>query len=119
MGTFTYPIEITDLGERHSCEIEAIVDTGAFFTIAPPPLLRELGILRTGTRLCQMPDGDRREVEIGNAVVTIDGKSVTTIVAFGDEDGPLLLGKYTLLGLALAADPTRHGFVSLEPLPLY
>ena len=66
-----------------------------------------------------MADGSMREMVIGNACVTIDGESVTTIVAFGDDGGPLMICKYTLNGLMLTPDPATHRFVSLEPLPLY
>ncbi len=65
-----------------------------------------------------MADGTIRELDIGNACVQIDGDSVFTIVAFGDDSGPLLLGKYTLIGLALAADHVGRRFLSLEPLPI-
>ncbi len=118
METFEYPIRIADLDLVHSRRIEATVNSGAFFTIAPSKLLRELAIEPTGTRQCRMADGSTREMVIGNAYVTIDGGSVLTIVAFGDDNEPLLLGKYTLIGLALAADPAGRRLVSLEPLPL-
>ncbi len=118
METFEYPIKIADLDLVHSRRIEATVNSGVFFTIAPSILLQELTIEPTGTRPCQMADGSTREMAIGNACVTIDGGSVFTVVAFGDDNGPLLLGKYTLIGLALAADPVGRRLVSLEPLPL-
>ena len=118
METFEYPIRIADLDLLHSRRIEATVNSGAFFTIAPSRLLRELAIEPTGTRHIQMADGTVRELDIGNACIRIDGGSVFTIVAFGDDNGPLLLGKYTLIGLALAADPAGRRLVSLEPLPL-
>ncbi len=65
-----------------------------------------------------MADGTMREMDIGNVRLWIDGQEGYTIVAFGDDSEPMLLGEYTLIGLALAADPKRQRFVSLEPLPL-
>ncbi|MDE2891984.1 MAG: hypothetical protein OXN86_05740 [Chloroflexota bacterium] len=119
METFTYPIEIADFNSLRSQGIEATVNTGVFFTIAPSALLRELAVERIGTRPFQLADGRRQEMSIGHASVTIDGRSGITIVAFGDDNEPLLLGEYTLIGLALAPDPVAQRFVSLEPLPLY
>lgn len=119
MEAFTYPIEVADFNSLRSRGVEATVNTGAFFTIAPSALLRDLAIRRIGTRPVQLADGTRLEMSIGHACVTIDGRSCITIVAFGDDNEPLLLGEYTLIGLALTPDPVEHLFVSLEPLPLY
>lgn len=119
MGTFNHPIEIADLNSRHSRRIEATVNTGVFFSIAPSPLLRELGIEPTEKTRMRMPDGTQRDLDIGYCWVTIQERRSITIVAFGDDSERLLLGKYTLNGLALAPDPDGHRFVSLEPLPLY
>ena len=119
METFTYPIEIANFESRHSRRIDAIVNTGVFFTIASSRLLRELAIEPTETRADRSADGLWREVSIGHASVTVDGRSGITIVEFGDDSVPLLLGRYTLNGLALAPDPNGRRFVSLEPLPLF
>ena len=45
---------------------------------------------------------DAGDAEIGEARVTVNGESVTTLVVFGEDDTPPLLGAYTLEGL-------RHG----------
>ena len=41
-------------------------------------------------------------MDYGRAWATIDGEREVTIVFFGRDDGPALLGAYTLEGLALA-----------------
>ena len=105
MGTFTYPVEITDLDERYSEEIEALVDTGASYTVLPGRFLRELGVETIGTRRLLLADGSRVDMDYGRAWATIDGEREMTIVFFGKDDGPALLGAYTLEGLALAVDP--------------
>ncbi len=118
MTTFTYPIEVADLDLQRIQRVEAVVNSGVFFTIAPSSLLQGLGIEPIGTRRFRMTDGTLREMDIGHARLRIDGRFDYTIVAFGDDSDPLLLGEYTLIGLALAPDPERRRFVSLEPLPL-
>ena len=44
MGTFTWPLRISSIDGEQSLEIEAAVDTGAFYTTLPASLLRELGV---------------------------------------------------------------------------
>ena len=44
-------------------------------------------------------------------MATIDGESVVTVVVFGGDDGPALLGAYTMEGLALAVDPVEQRLV--------
>ena len=50
-------------------------------------------------------------MDYGEARATIDGDSVTTIVVFGEDNAPALLGAYTLDGLALAVDPVEQRLV--------
>ena len=96
---------------QHSLDVEATVDTGAFYTTLPARLLRQLGIEPMGSRRFLLADGRRVEMEYGQAWATIDGESVVTIVAFGEDNAPSLLGAYTLEGLALAVDPSSQRLV--------
>lgn len=112
MGTFTWPLRISSMDDQQSLDIEATVDTGAFYTTLPARLLRDLGIEPMGSRRSLLADGRRVEMEYGQAWATIDGESVVTIVVFGDENAPPLLGAYTLEGLALAVDPSSQRLVS-------
>ena len=111
MGTFTWPLRITSMDGRHTLDIEPTVDTGAFYTTLPARLLRDLGIAPMGKRRFLVADGRRVEMEYGRAWATIDGESEITIVAFGADDAPPVLGAYTLEGLALAVDPSSQRLV--------
>ena len=111
MGTFTWPLHISSMDGRQGRDIEATVDTGATFTTLPSSLLRELGVEATGRRSFLVADGRRIEMDYGQAWVTIDGESVTTIVVFGEDQDAALLGAYTLDGLALAVDPVAQRLV--------
>ena len=88
MGTFTWPLRITGMDGGRSVEVEATVDTGAFLTMLPAPILRELGVEPTDSRRFVIADGSSVAMEIGQAWATIDGESVTTLVAFGEDDAP-------------------------------
>ena len=48
---------------------------------------------------------------MGRVWVTIDGASEVSLVIFGEDDTPPLLGAYTLEGLRLAADPVQRRLV--------
>ena len=50
-------------------------------------------------------------MDYGESRATIDGDTVTTIIVFGKDDAPPLLGAYTLEGLALAVDPEAQRLV--------
>ena len=114
MGVFKSPMRLTSMDGQQSMEIEAIVDTGAAYTTVPASTLRQLGVEPVRRRRFQVADGRRIEMDIGQAWATIDGESVVTLVAFGDENAPALLGAYTLEGLSLAPDPVAQRLVSTD-----
>ena len=111
MGTFNWPMRISSMDGRNARDIEATVDTGAAYTTLPSSLLRELGVAPLGQRRFLLADGRRVFMDIGRAWVTIDGESEVTLVVFGADDAPPLLGAYTLEGLALAVDPVEQRLV--------
>ena len=110
-GTFNWPLRISNMDGEQAREIEATVDTGAAYTTLPTSLLRELGVTPMGKRRFLLADGRRIEMDYGEARATVDGESVTTLVVFGEDDAPALLGAYTLEGLALAVDPVEQRLV--------
>jgi clan AA aspartic protease len=111
MGTFNWPIRITSLDGEQGRELEATVDTGATYTVLPSSLLREMGISATRQAQFELADGRRVEMDMGEAQVTINGEAVTTLVVFGEDNAPPLLGAYTLEGLLLAVDPVNQRLV--------
>ena len=117
MGTFKWPLRISSMDGLQTQEIEATVDTGAAYTTLPTSLLRELGVAPMGKRRFLLADGRRIEMDYGEAWATIDGESITTLVGFGEDDTPPLLGAYTLersglgggsSGAAIGPNPPHH-----------
>ena len=96
---------------QHALDVEATVDTGAAYTTLPSQLLHELGIIPIGKRRFLLADGRRTYMEYGHAWASVNGENVTTLVVFGEDDAPPLLGAYTLEGLALAVDPVEQRLV--------
>lgn len=111
MGTFNWPVRISSMDGQVHRDIEATVDTGAAYTTLPARLLRELGVEPIGQRRFLLADGRRVYMDYGEARATVDGEGVTTLVVFGEDDAPALLGAYTLEGLALAVDPVEQRLV--------
>ena len=106
VGTFNWPVRLESMDGEKSLEIEAMVDTGASYTMVPAGLLKELGVSPIDRIRLVLADGRTVEYDIGRAMATIDGRTEATLVIFGDDDARALLGAYTLEGLRLAVDPT-------------
>lgn len=118
MGTFRVTIEIGDpVGERYE-RVEALVDTGATYTVVPAFTLRRLGVVPHVRDAFLLADGRRVEREIGHTWVRVDGRAVITLVVFGEPDDPAALGAHTLEGLRLAPDPVAKRLVPVPGLLL-
>ena len=105
MGTFSQTLRLESLDGERSVEIDALVDTGASYTLVSSHLLEELGVEPVGRRTLALADGRRVSYDIGRAVATVNGCTETTLVLFGDDGTRPLLGAYTLEGMGLAVDP--------------
>ena len=112
--TFKSPIRISSMDGRQSRDIEVTVGTDAAYTSVPTSLLREIGVEPNGQRRVLLADGRRLFVDYGQARVTIGGESEVTVVVFGADDAPALLGAYTLNGLALAVDPVEQRLIPTD-----
>ena len=111
MGVFNWPLRLDSMDGQRSLELEAMVDTGASYTIVPGNRLRELGVEPVDKIGLILADGRPVEYDIGEARATIDGRSIPTLVVFGADNARALLGAYTLEGLRLAVDPTHRRLI--------
>jgi len=118
MGTFELSVRVAGPNSERSATIAATVDTGAFYSMVPARLLRDIGVERSDKRRMRLAGGRVVDADIGEARVTVDGRSVTTQVVFGEDGAPALLGAYTLEGLALAVDPVDQRLIPRDLLPL-
>ena len=105
MGVFVWPLRLDSLDGERSLEVEAMVDTGASYTIVPGSLLEQLGVTPIDKVRLTLADGSHVEFELGEAIATVNERSISTLVAFGDDNARCLLGAYTLEGLRLAVNP--------------
>ena len=111
MGVFNWPIRLDSMDGQQSLEVEALVDTGASYTIVPAHLLRELGVSPIDKIGLVLADGRPVEYDIGEARATINRRSIPTLAVFGEDNARALLGAYTLEGLRLAVDPTNRRLI--------
>jgi predicted aspartyl protease len=116
MGTFKVQMEIADpSGDRWEL-LEALVDTGATYTMAPAPLLRKLGVQPYTRDVFTLADGRRAEYDIGHGWIRIGDRMVITLVVFGEAETKPLLGAYALEGLRLAPDSVGRRLVPVPGL---
>ncbi len=118
MGTFRHSIELGPGPNGPFEALEALVDTGAIYTTVPGSVLQRLGVAAHARDTFVLADGRRIMRALGRAWVRINGRDESTVVVFGEENTPTLLGAYTLEGLRLAADPVNRRLVPLPELYL-
>ena len=116
MGTFNWTIEIASKDGARSVSVDALVDTGATYSVVPANLLGELGVSPDRHAVFEYGDGRRVEMDIGEVWITIEGRSATTRVVFGEDESKYLLGSHALEGVLLGVDPYFERLVPVTGL---
>lgn len=116
MGTFRYRVELAATAAGPFEAIEALVDSGATYTLLPASLLRRLGVQPIDKQRFVVADGREIERDLGEAVVRINGRMRNSVVIFGDEGANPLLGAVTLEEFGLGVDPVGKRLI---PVPGY
>ncbi len=96
--------------------VSALADSGSSYTWLPAPFLERLGVARARQLEFETADGRIISRDVGRTWARIDGRSVITLIVFGDEGSAPLLGAYTLEGLLLAVDPVNRRLVPVRAL---
>ena len=116
MGTFRYRVELGATAEGPFEALDALVDSGATYTLVPKSTLDRLGIEAVDRQTFVIADGSQIERDLGQAVMRIDGRTRTSVVIFGDEGADPLLGAVTLEEFGLVIDPVGQRLI---PVPGY
>ena len=74
MGVLNWPLQLTSMDDQRSLDFDAMVDTGASYTIVPVRPLRELGVEPIDKIALALADGQPVEMDLGQATATIDGR---------------------------------------------
>ena len=113
MGTFRIQLEVAGPARDRFELVDALVDTGATYTVLPRALLQQLRVVPHTRAPFVLADGREVELEVGRAWIRIDGRQEFTLVVFGDET---LLGAVTLEEFRLAPDPVSRRLVPVRAL---
>lgn len=118
MGTFTVPISVAHpLREENWSTIQALADTGAFYTWLPASLLTSLGVQPIGVRDFRIATGQVVQRVLGEVRLRINGESRTVLCVFGDEGSTPLLGAHSLEAFALSVDAVNKRLTPVGVLP--
>ena len=96
-------------------KLRFLVDTGAFFSVAPREILSMLKVSPIREETVQFADGRKARWKVGEVRLEVDGRSVTIPVLFGKKRTQPLLGAYSLEGLGLSVDSRGRRLV---PMPI-
>ena len=113
MGVFSIQIEIGNFEGTRFERFDALVDTGATYTMVPSSVLARLGVTPGWSRTFGLADGSIRDYDMAETKVRLDGVVATTLVVFGDEGAEPRVGAYTLESLGLSVDPVGQRLVDL------
>lgn len=116
MGTFTVPIQVSDVAGRRSQAVQALVDAGASDTVIPREILVRLGIQPLWKEPYRLADDRVVEYDVGEARLRLESRERTVPVVFGERAGPVLLGATTLELFKLDADLVSRRLVPVAGL---
>ena len=116
MGTFTVTMGIGSPDRASFRDVQALVDTGATFSLIPGDVLRELGHSPIGKGSFELGDGRAVDLDMGEVPVRLDSQTLTTMCIFGEPGTQALLGAVTLEQFLLAPDPVNQTLIPVRGL---
>jgi predicted aspartyl protease len=111
MGEFNWPIGVWSAGGERMETVDALVDTGASYSMFPRGMLERLGIERRYVLPFEQADGSVVDRDVGRALLVINGAEDVQRVIFGEDDSEPLIGAGTLQGLLLVVDSVSEELV--------
>jgi len=89
LGTFQYPLTL--VGPSGEVDVEALVDTGATYSVFARETLEHIGVAPIDKMPFELGDGRVVEYQIGPVTARIDGRQLPTLCVFGEpaSTGPL------------------------------
>ena len=110
MGIFSVTLVIGNSINQRTETVEAMVDTGAIYSMVPASLLHNLGIEPVETVTFELASGETADYPTAWATFSTEGRRGMARVIFGPE-GDSLLGAATLEDLRLMADPVNERLI--------
>ena len=116
MGTFGVQIEVARPYSDEFVSIEALVDTGATYSVFPSDILEKIGATVEENRTFELADGRIVELPLGFVSIRLLGKRIIAPAVFGPDAAAPLLGATALEIFSLAVDPVRQVLVPANAL---
>ncbi len=111
VGAFSVQLEVGNPSHEEFVAVDAMVDTGAIYTMLPEDLLDRLGVAWLETDIFELADDSLVEYAIGDAVIRLRGWMLPVPVVFARPDNTPLLGATTLEIFRLVADPVNEQLI--------
>ena len=119
MGLVYAVTEVFNIAGGEECySMPFLVDTGATDTIIPSNELERLGIKREGKRNYELANGTVVSLDVGYALLCVNGERVVANVVFGEEKSEPLLGVTVLESAGFIVDPMRQILKKAAAIPL-
>ena len=114
MGQFKVTVTLHPQKYGAARTVEALVDTGAGYSMFPRPLLEALGCQAIRSQRVVLTDGRMEEWSLSQVDVEYEGRRAPTPVLMGPPDSPVLLGATTLEELGLGVDPLNRRLIPVD-----
>ena len=111
MGEFSWPVGVWSADGERLETVDALVDTGASYSMFPRSMLERLNIAPIGQRGFEQADGSVILRDIGEAMLAINDDEGIQRVIFGDDESEPLIGAGTLQGFLLVVDAVTEELV--------
>lgn len=113
MGSFRVPLQISNPNNGHTETVNALVDTGATFSMIPASMLKRMGVQPIARAPFVIASREVIEYETGEAALAAEGRRRTCPVIFGPENH-YVMGATALEFMLLAVDPKNERLVPGE-----
>ena len=115
LGTFS--VQVRFVGPTgSSVDLDALVETGATFSVLGTDVMSRLGVQPSGKRRFRLADDTVREYEVGFVDLVYQAERVPLIVVFGDAGVSPLLGATALENLGMGVDPVNRRLIAADAL---
>jgi clan AA aspartic protease len=114
LATFSVPVHLS--GPSGADDIEALVDTGATYSVLPRSVLDRLGVSPKDRMAFSLADERIVEYDLGEVSIELGDKERTVLVVFGPDQAQPLLGATTSELFGLGVDPVAQRLIPVMGL---
>ena len=118
MGTSIVQFALADPEGRHFETVEAMVDSGATYTVLPASILERLGVVPHGVRSFVLADYSSVERGFGRTWMRLDGREDISPVVFYRADAQPSPGAVTMEISSLDIDPVNERLIPVDAFML-